>query len=80
MAYWQEFNVQWLTAIVDETGAPAVSYIWYTTPWNLSNTASPVWIIKRITDDLAWNVTIAFAWNKNSNKNIWDDRATLNYW
>jgi hypothetical protein len=79
MAYWQEFNTQSLTTLVDETGAPAVIYIGYASPGNASNTSLPRRTIKRITDDGAGNCEIWFAGKNNDSDNVWDDRASLIY-
>ena len=79
MSFWTTFNSQTLTTIVDETGAPAVTYVWYATAGNANNTNKAVWNIKRITDDDAWNIEISFAWSISEFDNIWDDRATLSY-
>ena len=79
MAFWRETNTQTLSTIVDETGAPAVTYIGYATPGNLPNKSNPVWSIKKITDDSAGNVEVSFAGKNDDNDNVWDDRATLVY-
>ena len=55
-------------------------YLWEANPWELANTASDVWRIKKLVYDGNNNaISVSFADWDASFDNIWDNRASLSY-
>lgn len=66
----------YLKSIV-EAASPTVTYVGYAAPGTA--TSSPLWTIKRITENPANTFTTEFAGGSNSFQFEWDDRAGLSY-
>lgn len=63
--------------IVDESGAPMVTYVGFCTPGTV-DTSQPRFKIKRITANAGITITM-WANGTREYKNIWNDRAALPY-